>query len=338
MSLSAYGLIADLDIESEVIRSLGAIRFTIFALLRIAKLRKYKAKLWYKACKKKSPLIPEDIDEEASEKSGDKEDNSSSTSEIQEDDVKSSKSSNADEDEAVELDNERDVQEVTLETEQKEISSSNDDDHSESVIPSPDLENEGELIEPGYYFDGGQRATYGTLLTAGHLYFRSWNELQAQFMPPMPQFTRPPLPSLPPLRPPRQKFQTDIPELNQDLKNESHDGWTFEEDEYIIITLLNVPYIDSDGWIAPGSRIDDGLLHLLIVRKEVPKSALLKFLTDVEEGKHVNLPGVELIPVEAFRLIPLDTESGYMTTDGESIPVGPVQAQVMKSMVNLYIK
>lgn len=317
-----------------MIRSLGAIRFTIFALLRIAKLRKYRAKLWYKACKKKTPIVPEDIDEEVSEKSAEegKENSSiSCTSEVPAEDEDDAKSSINNE-EGVELDNERDVQEVTLETEQKEMN-----------VSSPDLETEGELIEPGYYFDGGQKATYGTLLTAGHLYFRSWNELQAQFMPPMPsQFSTrpppPPLPSLPPLRPPRQKFQTDIPELNQDLKSESHDGWTFEEDEYIIITLLNVPYIDSEGWIAPGSRIDDGLLHLLLVRKEVPKGALLKFLNEVEEGKHVHTPGVELIPVEAFRLIPLDRESGYMTTDGESIPVGPVQAQVMKSMVNLYIK
>ena len=49
---SAYGAIADIDIESEVLRSLGEFRFTIFTLLRVAKLRKHKAKLWYKPVKK----------------------------------------------------------------------------------------------------------------------------------------------------------------------------------------------------------------------------------------------------------------------------------------------
>ena len=49
---SAYGAIADIDIESEVLRSLGEFRFTIFTLLRVAKLRKYRAKLWYKPVKK----------------------------------------------------------------------------------------------------------------------------------------------------------------------------------------------------------------------------------------------------------------------------------------------
>jgi hypothetical protein len=37
-------------------RSLGEFRFTIFTLLRIAKLRKYKAKIWYKPVKKSAAL------------------------------------------------------------------------------------------------------------------------------------------------------------------------------------------------------------------------------------------------------------------------------------------
>ena len=45
---SAYGFIADIDIESEIIQSIGSIRFTIFALMKIAKLQHYKVKLWYR--------------------------------------------------------------------------------------------------------------------------------------------------------------------------------------------------------------------------------------------------------------------------------------------------
>ena len=44
----AYGIASDVDIESEVIRGLGSLRFTIYTILRIANLRKYKVKLWYK--------------------------------------------------------------------------------------------------------------------------------------------------------------------------------------------------------------------------------------------------------------------------------------------------
>ena len=66
-SLSAYGAIADIDIESEVLRSLGEFRFTIFTLLRVAKLRKYKAKIWYKPVKKQPQLSKSDDSETGSE-------------------------------------------------------------------------------------------------------------------------------------------------------------------------------------------------------------------------------------------------------------------------------
>ena len=39
----------------------------------------------------------------------------------------------------------------------------------------------------------------------------------------------------------------------------------------------------------------------MIIRKEVTKSDLLKLMSKVEEGKHATIPGVEMIPVTAFR-------------------------------------
>ena len=61
-------------------------------------------------------------------------------------------------------------------------------------------------------------------------------------------------------------------------------------------------------------------------------------MSKIEEGKHESITGVEMIPVTAFRLIPQDLESGYLTTDGESIPIGPIQAQILPSMACLNVK
>ena len=52
-------------------------------------------------------------------------------------------------------------------------------------------------------------------------------------------------------KPKRQNIESPIPDLAQDLKSESHDGWTFEEGEFVIVTLSNTPYIDSETWLAP---------------------------------------------------------------------------------------
>merc|ERR1711963_439664 len=112
-----------------------------------------------------------------------------------------------------------------------------------------------------------------------------------------------PLPMIP-MRPQRQKLDTEIPELSQDLKNESHDGWTYEEDEFINITILNAPYIAERNLFSPESRLDDGLLYLLIIRKEATKSSLVKFFNGLEEGNHIHIPGVEIISVRAARILP----------------------------------
>jgi sphingosine kinase len=42
-----WGLLADIDVESEVLRALGESRFTIWSFYRLAKLRSYPAKLTY---------------------------------------------------------------------------------------------------------------------------------------------------------------------------------------------------------------------------------------------------------------------------------------------------
>ena len=57
-----------------------------------------------------------------------------------------------------------------------------------------------------------------------------------------------------------------------------------------------------------------------------------------ESGNHVKIPGIDIIPVKAFRMVPTDNDSGFLTMDGESIPVGPIQAQIVPSMLNLFVK
>ena len=165
-------------------------------------------------------------------------------------------------------------------SDQKDDEHEDEDDEHESE--DDEVENEEVMITDSDYFHTSQRTTYGSLLAQGHLYFRSWNELQAQIIPnpkqnhyhyhvppvmekvptefhsssiqiPLPSTHLPPLPPppAPPPKPPRQRFESDVPELSQDLKSESHDGWEFEEDEFIAITLLNAPFIDENFLIGP---------------------------------------------------------------------------------------
>lgn len=52
-------------------------------------------------------------------------------------------------------------------------------------------------------------------------------------------------------------------------------GWTTEEDEFVCVYAVNLPYIDSNTFLAPRSRPDDGLIWMLIVRKEATKVSMI---------------------------------------------------------------
>lgn len=45
-----WGLMSDIDVESEVLRAIGEPRFTLWGLLRLAKLRSYPSQLTYVPC------------------------------------------------------------------------------------------------------------------------------------------------------------------------------------------------------------------------------------------------------------------------------------------------
>ena len=47
--------------------------------------------------------------------------------------------------------------------------------------------------------------------------------------------------------------------------------------------------------------------------------------------EHIYLPGVEMIPVRAFRITPLE-DRGLMTVDGELVPRGVMQVNLNSSL------
>ena len=49
---------------------------------------------------------------------------------------------------------------------------------------------------------------------------------------------------------------------------------------------------------------------------------------------HLCQPGVELVPVRAFRIEPIKPE-GFMSCDAESVPFGPVQGQILGQKARL---
>lgn len=115
-----------------------------------------------------------------------------------------------------------------------------------------------------------------------------------------------------------------LPPLDQPVP----DNWITLDEDYVTIMALYQPYIGPDNLAAPDSRLNDGYIHLMLVRAGTPKNALLNMFIDMEKGEHINSPYVEVIKVQAFRLEPLSS-SGNIMIDGERIDPCVIQGQML---------
>mmetsp|Transcript_4760 Transcript_4760/g.15823 ORF Transcript_4760/g.15823 Transcript_4760/m.15823 type:complete len:186 (+) Transcript_4760:1-558(+) len=61
---------------------------------------------------------------------------------------------------------------------------------------------------------------------------------------------------------------------------------------YAMAEACNTPWLGHDARMAPGARVDDGALSVVLVRRK-SRLALLRGFLRLEHGTHVRLPNVE---------------------------------------------
>ena len=110
--------------------------------------------------------------------------------------------------------------------------------------------------------------------------------------------------------------------------------WTTIEDDFVTVCALYQPYLGPDNLAAPDSRLNDGVIHLFLIRGDVTKVALLNLFLGIDKGDHINSPFSEMIKVLAFRIEPI-TEPGNIMVDGEKVEYGPIQGQVLPGMAKV---
>ncbi|XP_049862628.1 sphingosine kinase 2-like isoform X1 [Schistocerca gregaria] len=121
-----------------------------------------------------------------------------------------------------------------------------------------------------------------------------------------------------------------LPALTQPVP--SH--WKTIEGDFVLVHASYQTHLGSDCLFAPSSKLDDGIIWLLIIRAGITRTQLLQFLLGLSSGSHLSCPRAEMIPVTAFRLEPESTR-GHLTVDGELVDYGPVQAELMPSLANI---
>lgn len=115
--------------------------------------------------------------------------------------------------------------------------------------------------------------------------------------------------------------------------------WTIETGEFIMVHASYQSHIASDCQFAPLSQLNDGIIWMLVIRAGATRQEIFKFLISMSSGTHVpSAPNqhIEMIPVTAFRIEPTGTQ-GHFTVDGERIEYGPIQAEIFPGLSQVLV-
>ncbi|XP_050535384.1 sphingosine kinase 1-like isoform X2 [Daktulosphaira vitifoliae] len=113
--------------------------------------------------------------------------------------------------------------------------------------------------------------------------------------------------------------------------------WEILEEEFVMIHASYLSHISEDLILAPNSKLNDGVIWLLIVKSGISRASFLQFLLALSTGNHLSFPYVQMIPVNAFRLEPLSGGS-HIVVDGELLKHSPLQAEIMPGVTNVYAR
>ncbi|XP_076750008.1 sphingosine kinase 2 [Xylocopa sonorina] len=299
-----WGLLADIDIESERLRAIGGQRFTVWTIARLIGLRTYKGKVSYLPCDKvpsvESNGMAYEYAKEAqishSRSCGDDLDRYSKVSE--------SKSFHDTFDEDPEIldgspdslnDNEMLNENITLETE-AEKRQRLDSFYSATSARST-------------YFSTGSISSYHSIEQPDNEEIDPENNSnQMMYGPP-----------------------SRLPALTAEVSS----SWTQIQGEFVMVHAAYQSHLGQDYLFAPRAKLADGIIWLMIVKAGITRANLLQFLLGLSNGSHLTRSGIDMIPVKAFRIEPEEGTNGYITVDGEKVDYGPLQAEIFPSLASV---
>ncbi len=110
------------------------------------------------------------------------------------------------------------------------------------------------------------------------------------------------------------------------------DGRTIECDA-LFVEICNSRFTGGNMMMAPGARIDDGELDVILVRR-VNRRTVLKLLPTIFSGRHVQSPAVEVIRGRSMRLTA--EEPLMLSPDGETFGRTPIDATVHTAKLEMF--
>ena len=120
--------------------------------------------------------------------------------------------------------------------------------------------------------------------------------------------------------------------LNQDVP----ESWTTVEGEFVTVMVLLISHLGSSLYSCPGLELGDGDMWLLFIEKGISRKSLIDILTKMETGDHVSNNDIKIHKIQGFRLEPKFERSGYIAVDGEVIEYDSVQGQIHRGLGRVF--
>ncbi|KAK5642278.1 hypothetical protein RI129_008445 [Pyrocoelia pectoralis] len=117
-------------------------------------------------------------------------------------------------------------------------------------------------------------------------------------------------------------------------------NWKCLNGRFIMVHASYQSHIGTDLFVAPQSKLNDGLIWLLVIHANASRAQVIQFLLGLSSGSHTNTvcDGViKMLPVRAFRIEPDLNEQGCLTVDGEIVEYGPIQAEIFPSLIKVMV-
>nr|XP_006812074.1 PREDICTED: sphingosine kinase 2-like [Saccoglossus kowalevskii] len=309
-----WGIVSDVDIESEKFRRLGPPRFTIGAATRIAKLRSYRGKLSF--LKAEDYVAQEAIDFQ----------NGTHVDECCFCGLNGAHAGNCG------IKSQNSVVPISAERRHYDRHYSSSSDSNEDILPHM-TRSQSEILPNGRTMD--RSLSYSDHLMRVDLLEDSSDTLKMGDELPSPNSNQIEL-STDEIRSTQEDGASEerhlLPPLDQPLPS----NWTTIEDDFVNISAVYQSHLSTDVHSWPDHKFDEGVICLQYIPAPISRKNLISMFLDLESGLHIKHSGVIVEYVKAFRIEPI-TSGEIMTVDGELVPYGPIQGEILPGKARVIV-
>ena len=103
---------------------------------------------------------------------------------------------------------------------------------------------------------------------------------------------------------------------------------------FLFILTLNTIHTGKGMKAAPGAKLDDGLIDIIILKSNISKFELILLLPKIFSGKHIFSKNIEYIQAKKINIIPEKNE--ILNIDGEMKCLTPVHISILPKAIEIF--